>query len=47
MIALMYLLGFVCGAFFYYALSLIACAKSRKEKSAENPEDAMKNILYY
>ena len=43
----MYLLGFVCGAFFYYALSLISSAKRRKEKTGENPEDAMKNILYY
>lgn len=47
MIALMYLLGFVCGAFFYYALSLIASSKKRKEKSAENPDDLLKNIFYY
>ncbi len=47
MIALIYLLGFVCGAFFYFALSLITSAKRRKEKSTQTPEDAMKSILYY
>ncbi len=45
MMVLWYLLGFVCGVFFHYALSLIVNAK-RKAKSTES-DDALKNILNY
>lgn len=45
MMALWYLLGFVCGAFFCWTLSLIAGAKRRRDKS--DGDDALKNILYY
>ncbi len=45
MMVLWYLLGFVCGVFFHYALSLIAGAKQRKAKSES--DDALKNILNY
>ena len=47
MIALMYLLGFVCGIFLSYTLSLIAACVKRKRRNDKNSEDAMKNILYY
>ena len=45
MIALWYLLGFVCGAFFNFALSLIASAKDRKD--AISGDDTLKNIINY
>lgn len=45
MIIFWYLLGFVCGAFFYYALSLFRGAKRRRE--GVESDEALKNILNY
>ncbi len=45
MIALWYLLGFLCGALFFWTLSLIRAAKRREVPP--NGDDALKNILNY